>query len=113
MGWRWPAMNLTTFIPLGILACVLIDLVIEWSAVLLGWYALPGGWRAVSIMAGTRWQLPLTEVLIGGVQTFVWASLRYFRDDRGHTLAEPGIDTLELSPRKKMSVRYLPLCGAA
>lgn len=112
MRTRWPGMTLTTFIPLGIVVCIAIDLVIEWSAVLLGWYALPGGWRAVSLLPGTRWQMPLTEVVIGGVQTFVWVSLRYFRDDRGHTLAERGVDQLRLSPRKKTAVRFLSLCGA-
>lgn len=109
---RWPQTSLVRFLLAGLAACIAIDFVAEWSAVLAGWYALPGGWRAISILPGTRWQLPMIEVFLGGLQTMIWVSVRYFRDDHGHSWAERGVDTLKVSPRKKLALRFCALTGA-
>jgi hypothetical protein len=41
-----------------------------------------------------------------------WACLRYFRNDRGETIAECGLDRLHLSQKGRLGVRFLALVGA-
>jgi Spirocyclase AveC-like len=106
---RWPAMSLLPFLGLALLCCCAIDLVLEWSSVLVGWYALPGG--SFALLGGSRYQLPLLEVLFGGVQTLGWVSLRYFRDAQGYTLVERGVDRLNVTGRVRTTLRWLAFSG--
>jgi hypothetical protein len=107
---RWPNLSLPGLLLIGLVACMGIDLVLEWSSVFVGWYALPGATHA--FLGGSRYQLPVMEFLCGGVQTFGWVCLRYFRDDRGRTLVEGGADRLGLSTRATMLTRWLAVSGA-
>ena len=106
---RWPAMGLLRFLGLALMCCWLIDLTLEWGSVFVGWYALPGG--TVALLGGSRYQLPLLEVLCGGVQTLGWVSLRYFRDDRGYTLVERGVEGLKATGKKRTFARWLAFSG--
>jgi hypothetical protein len=108
----WPSISLANLLLIGTFCCFFIDLAIEYPAVHIGWYAMPGAWRAFSIDPGTRYQVSLVEIAVGGFQTIFWVSLRYFKDDKGYTWAERGIDSLNLSPVKKFWVRYMALTGA-
>ena len=51
--------------------------------------------RRFSLHPGTRYQVSMVEVVVGGFQTIWWVSLRYFRDDKGYTFAERGIESLK------------------
>ena len=108
----WPSISLANLLMLGIVCCFFIDLAIEYPAVRLGWYAMPGAWQDFSIQGGTRYQVSLVEVAVGGFQTIFWVGLRFFRDDKGYTWAERGIDSMNLSSTKKFWLRYLALTGA-
>ena len=46
---------------------------------MLGWYAMPGATRSLTLFAGTRHQVPMIEVFFGGWQTIGIASLCYVR----------------------------------
>jgi hypothetical protein len=43
---------------------------------------------------------------------FAWVCLRYFKDDKGMTLAERGVDRLRVSARQALVLRWLALTGA-
>jgi hypothetical protein len=106
---RWPHWSLARFLVVGALYCIVADLAIEWLAVLLGWYAMPGGtW----VMFPGRYQMPLLEPIVGGIQMFAWVCLRYFKDDKGMTLAERGVDRLRVRARQALVLRWLALTGA-
>jgi hypothetical protein len=84
----------------------LFDVILEGMIWLpLGVFEYPGGhW---SIFGNTYHKYPLNEmVTIAGTFTVV-ASLRYFVDDKGLTVAERGVDKLRLSPGRKVIVRAL------
>jgi hypothetical protein len=108
----WPLLSRANFLLLCLLCCTLIDFAIEYVCVRIGWYAMPGAWQAFSLNAGTRYQISGIEVLLVGFQTTWWVAFRYFKDDKGYTFAERGIDSLQLSPAPKFWVRYLAVTGA-
>lgn len=76
----------------------------------LGFYSYAGGHLNL-IGAGTYHQVPLAEVVVFGALFTSMSALRYFRNDRGETLAERGLDELCASKRRAAVLRLLALCG--
>jgi hypothetical protein len=76
----------------------------------LGFWEYPGG--IPFLFSGTYHQFPLNEMLTIAASFTGIASLRYFRDDRGLTFAERGVDKLGLSQRKSTLVRGFAILGA-
>jgi hypothetical protein len=88
-----------------------MDVILEPVLLMLGAIAYPGTVKWLTIFSGHYFQFPIYEgVLFGGLMT-VWASLRYFKNDRGQTLVERGVENLKVSPRKKTGIRFLALSG--
>jgi hypothetical protein len=89
---------------------VTADIVLEglvWMP--LGLYTYAGGH---GILNPSRfYKFPIEEALFFGTTWCGWACLRYFKDDRGHTLVERGVDALKVSNRMKTVVRFLALYG--
>jgi hypothetical protein len=114
MDWartRRPGISTAGVITGGGLACIVMDGSIEFIAVRLGFYAMPGAWPHLLLFGGTRWQFPITEAVFGGIGTFAWVVIRYFKDDRGYTLSERGVDRLRISERGRTVTRYLAIVG--
>lgn len=96
-------------------ACLLflfaIDIVLEGLIfVRLGLYVFPGAGGPM-INDGHYYQFPLLYALCVTLTWWVWSCLRYFKDDRGNTIAERGIEHLNLSPRRERGVRFLAIAG--
>ena len=88
------------------------DSIIEILLLRTGIYAYPGGIRAITLFAGQTYQFPLTEAFtFGGLGVGAIAVLRHFRDDRGQSFAERGIDQLKVRPTTRHFVRFLSLYG--
>jgi len=114
MGWlraRRPQTSLAGVIAFGCFACIVVDGLIEFVAVRLGFYAMPGAWPHLLLFGGTRWQFAIMEAVFGGIGCFAWVALRHFKDDRGRTLSERGVDRLRVSERQRTMIRFLALVG--
>lgn len=102
LGWRL----LMMFIPLAV-----IDLVVENLIMLSGAAAYPGVVQSWSLNAGRAIQWPLYEA---GMVAFVAAGfscLRYFKDDKGQTFVEKGVDRLQISKARKKLITFLAIAG--
>jgi Spirocyclase AveC-like len=103
---------------LGTLATIVVgltitDTIIEGLVLRTGAYAYPGGIRAITLFAGETYQIPMSEtVLFGGLALGAIACLSHFRNDRGQTIVERGIETLKLSVRGRQSVKFFAIYGA-
>ena len=76
----------------------------------LGFWEYPGGYGL--LWPSTYHKYPVNEMLtIAAIFTGICA-LRYFRDDRGRTLVERGIDRLTVGPRRRGALRFLAIAGA-
>jgi hypothetical protein len=110
---RWPNLGVFGTIATILVGLTIVDTIIETLLLRTGLYAYPGGIRGITLFAGHTYQLPLSEtVLFGGLGLGAIAVLSYFRDDRGHTFAERGIDTVKLSTKGKQIVRFCAIFGA-
>lgn len=109
---RWPRLG-----PVGLafgvfVGIVVFDFVIEaWIFCPAGLWTYAGSIKWLTINYGKYYQYPLTEGIFTGLVCTAWACLRYFRDDRGLTFAERGIDKLKGSPKAKTSLQLLALVG--
>jgi hypothetical protein len=103
---RWPGMGTAKLVGLCFAAMCVFDIVLEGLIWLpLGVFEYPGGHWA--IFPDSYHKYPLNETLtIGAVFTGI-ACLRFFRDDRGHTWAERGVEKLRMSPGKTLLLRGL------
>jgi hypothetical protein len=91
-------------------AMALFDVVFEGIVFMpLGAWEYPGGHWA--IFGDTFHKYPLNEALTTGMIFTAFASIRYFVDDRGLTLAERGADGLRGSARRTWAVRALAVTG--
>lgn len=89
-----------------------VDLVVEVGILIpLGIFAWPGAPHGWTLFEGTRFQYPLHEALFGGLYFSIFAILRFFRDDRGRSFAERGIDQLRVTRRRRTLLRLLALVG--
>ena len=109
---RWPAMGIGTIIALIVIALTGIDSVLEMALIRSGVYAYPGGIRAITVFAGQTYQFPMSEgFLFGGLGLGSIAVLKFFRDDKGQTLAERGIENVQIGVAAKQWLRFLAIFG--
>jgi hypothetical protein len=110
---RWPGMGVIGTIATIVVGLTLTDTLVEGLVLRTGAYAYPGGIRAITLLAGHTYQIPMSEtVLFGGFALGAIACLSYFRDDHGHTLVERGISTLKLNFKGKQAVKFCAIYGA-
>jgi hypothetical protein len=110
---RWPRVGVVGIVLSIVVGLTLTDTLVEGLVLRTGVYAYPGGIRAITLFAGETYQIPLSEtVLFGGFSLGAIACLSYFRDDRGQTLVERGISTLNLSFKAKQAVKFFAIYGA-
>jgi hypothetical protein len=107
---RWPKMGSVGLTVACFAVMWAFDIVFEGLVFMpLGIWEYPGGhW---DLFAGTYHQFPLTEVLTVGTLFAVVACVRFFRNDRGETIAERGLDQVKASPRRKDWLRVLAMIG--
>jgi hypothetical protein len=90
-----------------------LDTIIEVCLLRTGIYAYPGAIRSVTLFAGETYQMPLTEsFFFGGLGLGAVAALSHFRDDKGNTVVERGVERLRISPRRRQLVRFCAIFGA-
>ena len=74
-------------------------------------WTFPAAPRSITLFAGTRYQLPLVGPLLAGVFAAGMTYFRYYRDDRGRTICERGVDALGLSPVRRRAVSLMAVTG--
>jgi hypothetical protein len=77
----------------------------------LGLYAYPGAIPGWTVNQGKYYQFPIYQVVLTSGLFTAWASIRYFRNDKGQTIAERGIERVQAGPRAHTGLRLLALIG--
>jgi hypothetical protein len=108
---RWPNITRVRLVLACFAYLVVFDLVCELAWMRTGFYAYPGTVDWLTLWHGHYYQFPIYEsAMFGGILT-VWACVRYFRNDRGETWAERGVDRVRTTPRRLTAIRTLALVG--
>ena len=110
---RWPGASQPRQFLAGWAFASVFTLILE-AAILMpiGFYTYAGADPGLSVEPSHYFKYPVYEAIVWGLLWTVWASLRYYRNDRGETLAERGIEQLHAGPRAKTSIRFLAVFGA-
>ena len=110
---RRPKLGPTAAVVFIFVGLVVVDTIIETILLRSGIYAYPGSIRAITLFAGHTYQVPLSEtVLFGGVALGAIACLSHFRDDRGHTIVERGLDKIRVGAKSKQLIKFFAIFGA-
>jgi hypothetical protein len=109
---RWPGMNWVGALAVIVVGLTVTDSIVEATVLRMGVYAYPGGIRELTLFAGETYQLPLTEsFFFGGLGFGAIAVLMHFRDDRGRTVCERGLDRVRLGAKGRQAVKFLAVFG--
>jgi hypothetical protein len=108
---RWPRMSPVKLAAICVAALWVFDIILEGIIFMpLGVWEYPGG--HFSIFPNTYHKFPLTEMITAGSAFAAVAILRFFKNDRGETLADRGLESLKVSNRRKSVLRALAMIGA-
>jgi uncharacterized protein DUF5135 len=110
---RRPRLGVGASVAIIFFGLIAVDTIIETLLLRSGIYAYPGGIRTITLFAGHTYQVPMSEtVLFGGVALGAIACLSHFRDDRGQTVVERGLDKLRIGAKSKQLIKFLAIFGA-
>jgi hypothetical protein len=99
---RFPGISNVKLSILGILGSMVCDMVLESLLIRFsGIYAYPGSIRALSLWGGHWYQFPIYEALFFGGWVGCCSVLLYFKDDKGLTWVERGVEKIDLCKRSK------------
>jgi len=89
---------------------MIYDLVIEGAFQTLGFFTMAGG--HLSFFPDTYEKFPVIETFFVATQTISLTALRYFKNEKGETFAERGINSMVISDGRKQLLRLLAIIGA-
>lgn len=90
---------------------VVADTLIEAVFMRFGLYVYPGSHEGASLFGGNYYQFPVYQALLWGAAWTALASMRHFRNDRGESLAERGIDGVKAPTKQRTFLRFLAVVG--
>lgn len=112
---RFPAISNVKLAAIGIFASMIVDMVLESLLIRFsGIYAYPGSVRSLSLWGGHWYQFPLYEALFFGGWVGTCSVLLYFKDDKGLTWVERGVEKINLcknSNFRQSMVRLVAIIG--
>jgi hypothetical protein len=112
---RFPTISNVRLAAAGMFGAMVVDMVLESLLIRFsGIYAYPGSIRALSLWGGHWYQFPLYEALLFGGWVGTTSVLLYFKDDKGRTWVERGVEKINLcknSNFRQTLVRFLAILG--
>ncbi|HEX5783399.1 MAG TPA: spirocyclase AveC family protein, partial [Burkholderiaceae bacterium] len=109
---RQPQTSVLSIVATIVLGLFFLDSVIEMTFLRTGLYAYTTTVPALTLFAGQPYQFPLTEgFFFGGLALGAIGILKFFKDDRGQTFVEKGIDRLMVGQATKQLLRLSAIYG--
>jgi hypothetical protein len=109
---RWPRMSNLGLVLICYGMMMIVDLIAETFWVRFGLYVFLGPpWKALTLFSGHYYQFPVYETMFLAIPMTIFACIRHFRNDRGETLAERGVEKLQMSKGRIGAMRFLALLG--
>lgn len=101
------SMWLVAFVPMGVVGTL-------WEAafMVMGSHSYGSSIREITLNPGHYYAFPVYQGVTASLLYCTWGAMRYFRDDRGRSFAERGMDELDVSDRTKGWARFFAISGA-
>jgi hypothetical protein len=108
---RWPRLTPLQLSLICLAVMGLFDVLFEGIVFMpLGVWEYPGG--HLGIFPDTYHKFPLTEVITTAPVFAAPAIIRFFKNDRGETMVDRGVESLKVSDRRKSVLRAFAMIGA-
>jgi len=112
---RFPGISNVKLAICGIFASMMVDMVLESLLIRFsGIYAYPGSIRSLSLWGGHWYQFPIYEAICFGGWVGFTSVLLYFKDDKGRTWVERGVEKMSFcknSNFRQSMVRLVAIIG--
>jgi hypothetical protein len=109
---RNPGIGFFRLLGTTFLAYVVFDLILEMFITRTQLFSYSSTVPSLTLFAGTKYQFPLYETVSWCLTYLGLACIHHFRDDKGRTLVERGVDSLKVTGRAKTFCRWLAIMGA-
>lgn len=109
---RTPEIGFFRLLGTTFLAFVVFDLVLETVILRTQLFSYASTVPSLTLFAGQKYQFPLYETVSWSSTYLGLACIHHFRDDKGRTLVERGIDKLRVTGRARTFARFLAIMGA-
>jgi hypothetical protein len=108
---RFPRMGTLGLIGMTVVGFIVWDLFWELTFIRIGYWTYPTTPKFLTIFGNSWYRIHLTEPMCWGTTWAMFACLRYFKNDKGQTLAERGIENVKGSSTKQTVLRFFALYG--
>jgi hypothetical protein len=108
---RYPGASTLALFGVLAIGIALGDLLVENVFMRTGMATYPGTVHSLTLWAGHVYQFPLYEPAIIAVFGCGLTALRWFRDDRGNSVVERGLDEMKAPPRVKGALSFFAIAG--
>jgi hypothetical protein len=108
---RWPHMTNFQLIMGTIGVFIVWDLFWELTFIRIGYWTYPTTPRFLTLFGGDWYRIHLTEPVAWGTTWAAFTLLRYFKDDKGRTLVERGVDDVRTGTKGKQLLSFFALYG--
>lgn len=108
---RWPRTSALELMLLALALCTALDIGAEVALSAAGTFAWPCAIKGLSLFHGKPYQFPMYEGLLFGATIAAGGVLRFFRDDKGQTWVERGLDRLTFPKPAVTAIKFLAIFG--
>jgi hypothetical protein len=108
---RWPQLGTFGMVTGTVLCFIVWDLFWELTFIRIGYWTYPTTPSWLTVFGGSWYRIHLTEPICWGTTWAAFALLRYYKDDKGRTIAERGIDQVRTTARNKSFLRFAAIYG--
>jgi multisubunit Na+/H+ antiporter MnhF subunit len=108
---RWPRIGKIELALLMLPVMVVFDMLFEIPMMAAGWWSYANAIPGLTLFEGHYYQYPLYEGFFMYLMWCGWSMVRHFRNDRGETVIERGLDSLRVSRGRKNLLRILAVIG--
>lgn len=108
---RYPRVSGAELMLVAFAICLSLDIAAEVALAWAGTFAWPAAIEGLTLFYGEPYQFPMYEGVLFGATFVAGASLRYFRDDKGLTWVDKGLDRLEIPATARTALRFLGVFG--
>lgn len=108
---RWPRLGTFGLLGVAYASSVVFDLALEIPYIRIGTYSIGGAHEGLTFFHGHYFQFPVYESILAPLWFVAFGALRYFRNDRGESVAERGIERVKGGAGRRAALSTVAVIG--